>query len=62
MAVKLIPYSSVGFIQYLAPLGQLSIGVLIFKEPLKGQSLISFILIWLALLIYTGARLKRKPL
>lgn len=62
MAVKLIPYSSVGFIQYLAPLGQLSIGVLIFKEPLEGQSLISFILIWLALLIYTGAQLKRKPL
>ncbi len=49
-----IPYSTVGFIQYLAPSVQLSIGVLVYNEPFDTGRASGFALIWLALLIYAA--------
>lgn len=54
-----IPYSMVGFIQYLAPSMQLSIGVLVYDEPFDSGRAIGFSLIWVALLIYAGNGLYR---
>ena len=50
---KLIPYSTVGFIQYLAPTFMLFIGVYFFNEPFTQDHLISFTFIWSALLVYS---------
>jgi chloramphenicol-sensitive protein RarD len=48
-----IPLSMVGFIQYLAPSLQLALGVFVFKEFFTTTHLVSFSLIWCAVVIYT---------
>ena len=52
-AVKKIPLTVVGFIQYIAPTGMLLLGVFVFGEPFDFIKLICFILIWIALTIFT---------
>jgi len=52
-AVRSIPLSTVGIIQYLAPSLQLMVGVLIYHETFDRTRLIGFSIIWVALLIYT---------
>jgi len=47
-----IQYSTVGFLQYIAPTGQLLVGVLLYKEPFTQAHGISFGLVWLAIVIY----------
>ncbi len=47
-----IPFSQIGFLQYIAPTLQFLIGVLLFHEPLSATRLAGFSLVWLALLIY----------
>ncbi len=51
-----IPLSMVGFFQYLAPTISLILGIFVFKEPFTTTHLISFGLIWTALLIFTSSR------
>jgi chloramphenicol-sensitive protein RarD len=45
--------TAVGITQYIAPTLQFLLGVLLFGEPLTPQRLIGFVLIWLALLVYS---------
>lgn len=54
---RLIPYSTVGLVQYLGPTLQLSLGVWVYHEPMPQQRLIGFACIWLALLMYAADRL-----
>jgi chloramphenicol-sensitive protein RarD len=51
-----IPLSMVGFFQYLAPTISLLLGVFVFKEPFTTTHLVSFGLIWIALIIFTLSR------
>lgn len=46
-----IPYSHMGFLQYIAPTIQLFIGVLIFAEPFSFPLKLSFGLVWVGLII-----------
>lgn len=48
-----IPYSTIGFIQYIAPTGQFLLGVFLFKEQFNFAKLIGFGFIWMALLLYS---------
>jgi chloramphenicol-sensitive protein RarD len=48
-----IQYSTVGFLQYIAPTGQLLVGVLLYKEQFTRTHAISFGLVWVALLLYS---------
>ncbi len=50
---KRIPYITVGFIQYLAPTGQLLSGVFLFNEPFTTSHFISFGCIWSGLILYS---------
>lgn len=52
-AAKLLPLSTVGFLQYLAPSLQLILGIFLYGEPFTPTHLLSFGLIWLALSIYS---------
>jgi chloramphenicol-sensitive protein RarD len=52
-AVRLIPLSLVGILQYIAPTLQFLIGVLIFEEPFTPTLLVGFSLVWAAVLIFT---------
>ncbi|MBF0389699.1 MAG: EamA family transporter RarD [Desulfamplus sp.] len=45
--------ATVGFMQYLAPSISFLLAVFIYNEPFSHQRLITFILIWIALAIYT---------
>jgi len=51
---RLLPLSTLGFLQYLSPSLQLFLGAVIFQEPFDQQRLIGFALIWLGLLILTA--------
>ncbi|QHE51260.1 EamA family transporter RarD [Pontibacillus sp. HMF3514] len=48
-----VPLSMVGFLQYIAPTIMLLFGVFLYGEPFTNVHLVSFTLIWTALLLYT---------
>jgi len=58
--VKLLPLSTVGFMQFLAPTLTFFTGVFIFKESFTTHNLIVFIIIWTAVVLYIVS-LKRVP-
>jgi len=53
--------SSVGFLQYIAPTLMLLIGVLVYDEPFTREQLLSFVLIWIGLSLYTFSLIRSKP-
>ena len=52
-AVRRIPLSVVGILQYIAPTIQLLLGVLAFKEPFTRAQVSGFGLVWVGLVIFT---------
>ncbi|UFS59373.1 EamA family transporter RarD [Subtercola endophyticus] len=50
-AAKRLPLSSMGFIQYLTPVLQFIIGVVVLGEPMPPERLAGFALVWVALII-----------
>jgi chloramphenicol-sensitive protein RarD len=51
-AARRLPYSTLGFLQYVAPSLQFLLAVLVFGEPLTAAHLVCFGLIWTALVIF----------
>ncbi|HEY54296.1 MAG TPA: EamA family transporter RarD [Caldilineae bacterium] len=49
---RLIPLSTIGLLQYIAPTIQFLLGVFLYHEPFTTDRLIGFSLIWLALAIF----------
>src|SRR6202166_2992837 len=60
---RLLPYSTVGVLQYIAPTLQFACGVFALHEPFERTRAIGFTVIWTALLIYAGEgwRVSRRP-
>ncbi|MEM6476318.1 MAG: EamA family transporter RarD [Pseudomonadota bacterium] len=54
IAARRMDYSTLGFIQYLAPTIVFILGLTVFGEELKPAQLGSFILIWIAVAIFVG--------
>ena len=52
-AARLIPLSSLGLMQYLAPSTQFLLGVFLYKEPFTTVELVGYAFIWAALLLYS---------
>ena len=52
-ATRRIPLSTVGLLQYVTPLMQLSIGVFVDGEPMPPARLAGFAIVWLALVVFT---------
>ncbi|SFA97185.1 chloramphenicol-sensitive protein RarD [Lentibacillus halodurans] len=52
---KQIPLSMVGFLQYIAPTIMLILGVFVYEETFSSAHLMSFVLIWTALIIYMAS-------
>lgn len=52
-ATRRLPLSTVGLLQYLAPVLQFAFGVLLFHEPMPAARLAGFALVWLALVVFT---------
>ena len=59
-AVRRIPFSLVGLLQYIAPTLQLLCGVLVLHEVFDRERAIGFAFIWVALLLYAGDGLLRS--
>jgi chloramphenicol-sensitive protein RarD len=61
-AARRLPYSTLGFLQYVAPSLQFLLAVLIFNEPLTTAHLVCFAAIWAALAIFSfeGIRSARR--
>jgi chloramphenicol-sensitive protein RarD len=53
-AVRLIPLSMIGILQYVAPTLQFLVGVLIYREPFTPTLLAGFSLVWAALILFTA--------
>jgi chloramphenicol-sensitive protein RarD len=51
-AAHLIPLSTLGVLQYLAPTISLLVGVFLYGEQLAGDRLIGFMLVWVALAVF----------
>ncbi|KKJ00574.1 transporter [Prochlorothrix hollandica PCC 9006 = CALU 1027] len=52
-AAKQLPFSTLGFLQYIGPSLQLGLGVLVYGEPFTAAHGVTFGLIWLGLAIYS---------
>jgi chloramphenicol-sensitive protein RarD len=59
VAARRMDYSTMGFIQYLAPTLQFLCGVAIYDEPLTTLRAASFALIWVALAIFSWDAIRR---
>jgi chloramphenicol-sensitive protein RarD len=53
-AAKRLPYSTLGFLQYVAPSLQFLLAVLAFGEPLTAAHIVCFGAIWIALAIFVA--------
>lgn len=49
-----IPLSVLGFLQYIAPILQLAVGLGFFHESFSAERLVGFAIIWCALILYAG--------
>ncbi len=58
-AARRMSYSVIGFIQYIGPTIQLLLAVFLYHEALYGSRLVSFMLIWAALLLFSGDAVRR---
>jgi chloramphenicol-sensitive protein RarD len=61
-AANRVPLSTIGLLQYLAPVLQFLIGVLVMGEAMPASRLAGFALVWLALVLlsYDGLRTHRR--
>jgi chloramphenicol-sensitive protein RarD len=55
---RLLPYSTVGVLQYITPTLQFTCGVFVLHEPFERARGVGFAIIWTALLIYAGEGLR----
>jgi chloramphenicol-sensitive protein RarD len=51
---RMVTMTTLGLLQYIAPTIQFSLGVLVYDEVLTSERLIGFIIVWIALLIYSA--------
>jgi len=61
-AASRLPLTSLGALQYVAPILQLACGVFVFHEPMPAARLAGFALVWCALAVFTwdGVRHARR--
>jgi chloramphenicol-sensitive protein RarD len=53
-AARRLPLSTLGLLQYLAPILQFLFGVLLFHEPMPAAQLVGFVLVWIGLVILSA--------
>ena len=54
-AVRRLRLATLGLLQYISPTLQFTLAVAVFGEPLGRERLIAFVLIWVAIAIYSTA-------
>lgn len=61
MATQRIDLSVVGFIMYINPIMQFLIGIFVLEESFQTERIITFILIWFALVLFSIGLFRLKP-
>jgi chloramphenicol-sensitive protein RarD len=59
-AVRTVPLSVIGIMQYIGPTLQFLLGVFLYHEPFSRTQLVGFSIVWLALVIYAGDSLRAR--
>lgn len=59
IAARRMDYSTLGFVQFIAPTTVFILGLTVFHEPLHPAQLWSFIFIWIAIAVFAWDLLKR---
>lgn len=59
VGARALPLSTMGMLQYLSPIGQMFVGLLVFHEPLGPGLSLTFGCTWLALLLLGGEAVRR---
>jgi len=60
IAARNLRLSTIGFLQYLGPTCQLVLAVFLYHEPLDGMKLFSFVLIWIALVVFSVDAIRKS--
>ena len=60
VALRRLNLSTIGFLQYVGPTGQLLVALAVFHEPLDHVKLTSFAVCWLGIAVYTADSLLRR--
>jgi chloramphenicol-sensitive protein RarD len=62
-AVRRVPLSVIGVLQYISPTIQFLLGVFVIREPFTQTQLSGFMLVWLGLIVFglDGMRTRRTP-
>ena len=58
-AARRLPLATIGLLQYITPTAQFLLGVFAFHEPFDSGRLLGFVVIWLALVVFTVDRVHR---
>jgi chloramphenicol-sensitive protein RarD len=61
-AVRTVPLSVIGILQYIGPTLQFLLGVFVYDEPFSRSQLIGFSIVWTALAVYAGDSLRARRL
>ena len=59
-AVRYVPLSVMGILQFFSPTMQFLVGVYIFREPFSFQQLIGFGLVWIAIAVFMADGLRSR--
>jgi len=59
-AARRVPLVTIGLLQYLAPILQLTFGVLVFGEPLPPYRIAAFVLVWVAIVVASTDALRHR--
>ena len=60
-AVKRLPLSLVGVLQFLGPTIQFVLSVFVFSEPLDQPRLIGIVLVWVGVVFFLRGARERRP-
>ena len=58
-AARHLRLTTLGFLQYLAPMGTFVLGVFVYHEAFRRAQLVTFALIWVALVLFTADAVAR---
>jgi chloramphenicol-sensitive protein RarD len=59
-AATRLPLVTIGLLQYLAPIFQFAIGVTVFHEPMPVGRWVGFVLVWVALAVFTAEAISHR--
>lgn len=59
-AARLLPLTTVGFLQYVGPTGQFLISTLVYGEPFTTERRVAFPVIWVAIAIFLADVLRKR--